>query len=148
MSFYQCPYCGYRGNPTYYKVTYQEHLQKCRRNPQNVTICFYCNKKLKKNEIKLHRSLCGKAKGETYNECTYCGKLLSDENLKNHLEYCDRNPSKINFDKEDSKNSISTINPIFIPLSQHTIQSSHKCRVCEENFAMASSDICYQCKDK
>ncbi len=72
-------------------------------------------------------------------ECSFCKTILM-RNVIEHEKRCLMNPYWIQFAAQKNRIKLNPLPPTNVT---HSI-----CKICETNYPMYSSDICYECKDK
>lgn len=144
MAFYECPCCGYRGNPTYWDITLGEHLANCPKNPARTTICIYCNQTIIARDKTTHYKNCLRKPKKEYEKCSYCGKIV--EKLLEHKKICERNPLNIRFSENPTEQKFNKIKITHKPFPNDTERKSARCRNegCENPVGL-KSDICFDC---
>jgi len=83
-----------------------------------------------------------KDKNKGLEKCSFCGLT---ENSTRHQRYCKWNPQ--NIQKREAEPKFEKVRVNHKPLPPEKFIKG-RCSICEKNFPMAQSNICYECKDK
>lgn len=108
-------------------------------------MCQDCGQYCPEEFITNHKKHCTSPK--SFEKCSFCKMVVEGKGLKKHEAICEKNPKYIHFKDQVSAPKIEKSSIKFnSPPPEKT--SKNKCSICEINFPMAQSNICYECKDK
>jgi len=146
MPYYNCPYCGDEGKPIYWRIPLWEHLlYKCENSPYKEEFCEDCSDYYPLKLIEEHKKQCKWS--NNFDHCAFCRMTLVKKYILEHQDNCPKNPKNVHFNPQVAEPKFEKVMIKHKPLPPERINKG-RCSICEKNFPMAQSNICYECKDK